>query len=242
MRGIHAQKTNSEIHCMFLLKNSKIVRFASKIIGRCRMLCWRLCRKSRNCVARKRLNTRGRNVSILSMNCTGGILSHDLGLQFRSPTINLYMCAEDFIKFCENLEHYLAIDQFEKCTDKSIIGERTYPVAFLGDLTLFLVHYHSILEAEKKWNERKKRLDKDNLVILNTDREGMSESLKERFEYLPYRKVMFTHLPDNHHPSCFYIRGYEQEDCVGIITEPHGCFGMRAVDQFDYITFFNTTC
>ncbi len=213
-----------------------------KLPGKCRMLLWRLCRKWRNRAARKRLNTSGRSVSILSMNCTGGILSHDLGLQFRSPTINLYMRAEDFIKFCEHLEYYLAIDHFVECTDKSIVGERSYPVAFLGDLTLFLVHYHSISEAEKKWNERKKRLDKDNLVILNTDREGMNESLKERFEHLPYRKVMFTHLPDKRHPSCFHIKGYEKDACVGILTDAQGYTGKRVVDQFDYVTFFNGVC
>lgn len=216
--------------------------FVNKLIGRCRMLCWRFCRKWRNRVARQKLNDSGRHVSILSVNCTGGILSHDLGLQFRSPTVNLYMRAEDFIKFCENLEHYLAIDHFKECTDKSIIGERTYPVVFLGDLILFLVHYHSISEAEKKWNERKKRLNRDNLVILNTDREGMNESLKERFEHLPYRKVMFTHLPDNKHPNCFYLWGYETELNVGIVTAPRGWFGLRMVDQFDYVTFFNGVC
>ena len=45
-----------------------------------------------------------RNVTILSMNCTGGILYHELGLPFLSPTINLYIQAEDFIRFCERLE------------------------------------------------------------------------------------------------------------------------------------------
>ena len=50
-----------------------------------------------------------KDISIISMNCTGGILYHDLGLQFRSPTVNLFMRAEDFIKFCENLEFYLSI-------------------------------------------------------------------------------------------------------------------------------------
>lgn len=149
------------------------------------------------------------------------------------------MRAEDFIKFCENLDYYLSIDHFAECNDKSIVGERGYPVAFLGDLTLFLVHYHSISEAEKKWNERKTRLNKENIVILNTDREGMTVALKERFEALPYRKVLFTHLPDEEHPGCFYLRGYEQDECVGIVTEPEGWFGSRPVDQFDYVSLLN---
>ncbi len=149
------------------------------------------------------------------------------------------MRAGDFIKFCENLEYYLSIDEFAECTDKNVIEDRTYPIVYLGDLTLFLVHYHSIAEAQKKWNTRKKRLNRDNIVILNTDREGMIDELKERFELLPYRKVMFTHLPDEKHPGCFYIRGYEKQNQVGIITESKGWFGKRPIDQFDYVKFFN---
>lgn len=173
------------------------------------------------------------------MNCTGGILSHDLGLQFKSPTVNLFFRAEDFIKFCENLKYYLSIDEFVECTDPKIIGQRTYPIAYLGDLVLFLVHYHSVSEAQKKWNERKKRVNWDDIVIINTDREGMTEELKDRFEILPYRKVMFVHQPDEKHPSCFYIRGYENQERVGIITDHDTWDGKRPIDQFDWVGFLN---
>lgn len=182
---------------------------------------------------------RNKDVSIISMNCTGGILSHDLGLQFKSPTVNLFFRAEDFIKFCENLKYYLAIDEFIECTDPEIIEDRKYPIAYLGDLLVFLVHYNSVEKAQNKWNERKKRINWDNIVIMNTDREGMTEELKERFEVLPYRKVMFTHLPDEIHSSCYYIKGYEKDDCVGIITDHDTWDGKRPVDQFDWVKFIN---
>ena len=79
----------------------------------------------------------------------------------------------------------------------------------------------------------------ENIAILNTDREGMTEELKDRFERLPYRKVLFVHKPDERHPSCFYIKGYENENSVGIITDPEGWKGKRAIDQFDYVGFLN---
>ena len=182
-----------------------------------------------------------RNVTILSMNCTGGILYHELGLPFLSPTINLYIQAEDFIRFCERLEDYLAIDTMTECKDPAIVGDRTYPVAWLGDIKLFLVHYHSVAEAQEAWNRRKKRLAWGNIAVIATDRDGMTDALKERFEKLPYRKVMFVHRPDTKHASCFYLKGYEQEDSVGIITEPTGWRGMRPIDQFDWIGFLNGT-
>ena len=166
-------------------------------------------------------------------------MSHDLSLKFKSPTVNLFFRAEDFIKFCENLKYYLSIEEFVECKDTKIIGERTYPVAYLDDLTLFLVHYRSVKEAQDKWNERKKRVNWDNIVILNTDREGMTNELKDRFEQLPYRKVMFVNRPDETHKSSFYIRGYENQDSVGIITDHDTWDGKRPIDQFDWVGFLN---
>ena len=210
-----------------------------KIINKIRNARWTKNHEKLNYSNRKKLTERGKSVSIISMNCTGGILSHDLGLQFKSPTVNLFFRAEDFIKFCENLKYYLAIDEFIECTDSEIIEDRKYPIAYLGDLLVFLVHYNSVEKAQNKWNERKKRINWDNIVIINTDREGMTEELKERFEVLPYRKVMFTHLPDEIHSSCYYIKGYEKDDCVGIITDHDTWDGKRPVDQFDWVKFIN---
>ena len=173
------------------------------------------------------------------MNCIGGVLAHDLGIRFNSPTVNLYMRAEDFIRFCENLPYYLSIEKMFPCTDPELVGERTYPVAYLGDLVLFLVHYASVEEADRKWQERKTRVRTDNLVILATDRDGMTEELKDRFEKLPDRKVLFTKQPDPAHPSCVYIPGFEQEESLGLITEPAGWRGKRAVDRFDWVAFLN---
>lgn len=199
---------------------------------------WKFCKKIRCRSYQKRFTNPG--VSIISMNCTGGILYHDLGLQFLSPTVNMYMNAEDFMKFCENLDHYIRIDEMVECTDSSIIGDRKYPIAILGDIYLYLVHYKSVEEAQRKWNERKLRINSDKIVILNNDREGMTDELMDRFEKLPYRKVMFVHKPvDRDKDIFYYLSGYEDKSCVGIITDPKGMFGLRPIDQFDWVGFLN---
>lgn len=188
---------------------------------------------------RNRARFHNPNVSILSMNCIGGVLAHDLGIRFNSPTVNLYFRAGDFIRFCENPAYYLSLDQMTPCMDPEITGERNYPVACLDDLVLFLVHYDSLEEANRKWQERKMRINWDNTVILATDRDGMTEELKDRFERLPYRKVMFTNKPDPDHPHCVYIPGYENEKTLGLITEPIGYTGKRTIDRFDWVAFLN---
>lgn len=172
--------------------------------------------------------------TIISCNCTGGVMYHDLGMKFCSPTINLYMSCSHFVKFCENLSYYLNYELTE------YVGEikRDYPIAKLDDLTLFLVHYSTFDEAKIKWEERKQRVNMNNIRIIGTDRDGCTNELKNRFEALPYKKVMFTHLYDNEHNSCFYIKGYENDKQVGTVVEPDGRIsGKRKFDQFDWVDF-----
>ena len=45
------------------------------------------------------------NISFISQNCIGGIIYHDMEQKFLTPTINLYLMANDFVKFVENLEY-----------------------------------------------------------------------------------------------------------------------------------------
>ena len=208
-----------------------------KFVRRIRKICWEKNRKKINHAMRERLLTE--DVSIISANCNGGIISHDLGLQFRSPTVNLFIPAEDFIRFCENLPHYMSVETMTECTDPAVTKNVDYPVARLDDILLFLVHYSSVEEAQRIWDQRKKRINWNNIVIMATDRDGMTDALKDRFEKLPYRKVMLTHLPDEKHPSCFYISGYEKAPCVGIVTDHDNWSGTRPIDQFDYVSFLN---
>ena len=126
-----------------------------------------------------------------------------------------------------------------ECTSPAIKGDRAYPVAYLGDIKLFLVHYSSVRQAQQKWNERKQRIKNNDIVVIAADRDGMTDALKDRFERLPYPKVMFAHKQDKKHPSCFCRKGYKQYDSVGIVSDPIGWRGLRAIDQFDYISFFN---
>lgn len=76
----------------------------NKVSNKIKTYIWKWKHEKRNIENRKRL--KNKEISIISTNCIGGVLSHDLGLQFKSPTVNLFFRAEDFIKFCENLEYY----------------------------------------------------------------------------------------------------------------------------------------
>ena len=85
---------------------------------------------------------------------------------------------------------------------------------------------------------KKKARRFEQYTYFGCDRDGMNEVLMDRFELLPYPKVLFTHLPTNK-KSAYYIKGYEKEKEVGLILEGIGWTGKRIIDQFDYVTFLN---
>ncbi len=187
----------------------------------------------RRVVARHRARFAGGQPTILCCNCTAGALYHDLGLQFTSPTINLYMSAADFMAFCERLEHYLSL------TPEPVEGNGglPYPLARLGELTLHCVHYASFAEAAQKWEARKQRMNMNNIFVLATDRDGFDAACFERFTRLPYRKKLFAHKPWPH-PDCVCIAGYEAATQVGDLMEMVWG-GARVIDQFDWVGWLN---
>lgn len=185
---------------------------------------------------RIRNRLKNRAPTIISNNCVAGVIYHDLGLRFNSPTINLYFKADDFLRFAEDLERYLSLE-VEK-VDSSL----PYPVGRIGDVQLFFMHYKSFDEAKAKWEERSQRVDFNNLFFIMTEKEGCTLSIAEEYDRLPYKhKVLFTHIPMPELKSAYCLHGFENERELGIVTDPkEGFWRRRYIDDFDYVRFFNT--
>ena len=56
---------------------------------------------------RRRNRLRQRDVTIIASNCVGTIMYHDLGIPFRTPTINLTVSMRDLVKMAGNLRWYM---------------------------------------------------------------------------------------------------------------------------------------
>ena len=179
------------------------------------------------------------NFSIFSQGCWGGVLTQDLGMPYTSPTCNLFFTAPDFIKFCENPQHYLNWDMTE--CDKKAEGIRvSYPVGKLDDINLHLMHYHTFEGSKEKWNRRIARINFDNLFLVMTDRDGGTEKILARFAKLPYPKVFFSHLPHPEYDFVCYIPGVESQAQIGDVTQIINLKGERLTDPyFDPIKFLN---
>lgn len=142
-------------------------------------------------------------ICIISQNCVGGMLYHDLKMKFYSPTINLFFTSSDFIKFVSNLNYYLS-------GELNFLNSFQYPVAQINDIYIHFLHYGSNEEALIKWNNRKRRLSKDDIIIFMTDRDGFDECDFKNFQQLPYHKLLFTcNKKWKNMPNVNYISRYK---------------------------------
>lgn len=179
---------------------------------------------------------KNRDFTIIASNCVGGMVYSDLNQQFRTPTINLYLAAEDFIKFCKNLNYYLEVPL------KELKSDYPYPLAQLDDVTLHMVHYETFEEAEKKWKERKKRVNYDNLFVIGNDRDGFHDGMLEAFDTIPYKKMMFSHKEMKEYKWACYLPEAKKLDMVPELTLYASLFGEKYYDKhFDFVKWLNGT-
>lgn len=185
-----------------------------------------------------RSRLRNKNFSLVSNTCLGGMISHELGLQFKSPTINCaFFVPEEFNVFVSNIDYYVnqPID--------FISSDYKYPVGVLrselGDVTIHFIHYSTEDEVRKKWYDRAKRLDLDNLFVL-VDGDNCPEEDVEEFDRLNLK-----------HKAIITMKDYSGLESVFVIKNPKYCQGdllktklcgdaLHWFELFDYVHFFNT--
>ena len=174
--------------------------------------------------------------SIIANNCNGGIMAHDLGLPFCSPLVNAGMYAPYYIKFLTNIEHYFAQPLVRIEDDK----DGWFP-AQCDDIQILLGHTKTYEEAVENWERRKKRFDPDNMYVIFCDKMNCTYEIIKAFDELPIKhKVIFTHKPYPEFKSAFYIKGFEDENEVGVLSDwKPGFWKRRWLDQFDSVAFLN---
>ena len=174
--------------------------------------------------------------TFLCPNCIGGILFHDLGLQFRSPTINLMMSQTDFVNFVLYMDDYLAQElSFFKHP------EYDFPCAHLGNITLHFTHYHTEEEAARKWAERSARIDRDNLFVFLEERDGLTrEDILWLGSMHARGLVVFTANAYPDIPYALQIPKYAADGEVGnILAKSYWDDSHEYEKYFDFVKWFN---
>ena len=192
---------------------------------------------------RKKLRRRleNRNFTLLTPNCLGGILLHDLGLQFLTPTVNLMMTQTDFVQFVFHLTEYLS-GNFRFLEDPDhVCPYALLEASGLPPVAVHFTHYKTPEEAESKWRERAARINYDNLFVFVEERDGITKKDLLRLAELPVRGVVaFTcnEYPDI--PYAVYLPGYHDQGEVGNILRQNHVTGSRAYERyFDFVEWFN---
>lgn len=178
-----------------------------------------------------------KNFSIISQNCIGGILYHELNQQFLSPTINLWMSSSDFIKFCQDLKKNLEADLVEVKD-----SYKNYPVGRIDDIIINFTHYDSFEETKKKWNERRDRINYKNLFFIMVEKDGCTEKEIEDFSNLPYRhKLVLTCNKYKNIACAYYIPNSKNEkgEMIDLTLYLNKFSRKRHMDRIDFISFIN---
>lgn len=172
------------------------------------------------------------HLTIFSPNCWGGVCYHRLGLEFLSPMINMFENRDDFNKLMINLDTYMSYPvEFVELKYADDI-KREYPIGRLNDILLHFNHYYSFDQAVSCWERRKKRINKNNILIVSFTN---SEKTLYEFENIPYKnKLIFTSLdvstPSSHHINL---------DDLGRLGAPVNRTALGAKNILDIIAFCN---
>lgn len=187
-------------------------------------------------ISKKQKKLKNKNPSIVANNCNGGIIAHDLGLPFNSPLVNIGITSPYYIKFLKNIEHYL-----EQPLVKLDVKKYGCFVSQCDDIEIMFAHAKSYEEALANWERRKKRFNPDNMFVVFTDQLECTYEIIKEFDELPIKnKVIFTHKPYPEFKSAYYIKGFENEEEVGILSDwKPGFWKRRWLDDFDYVKFLN---
>lgn len=99
-----------------------------------------------------RRRVKNRRFLLIASDCNGGLLLHDLGMQFTMPTVN--MAFHRFEKLCTHLDEYLAMTPVPMDAP-----ERSYPMFTLGEAVIEGTHYKSREEFLAAWERRLQRFN-----------------------------------------------------------------------------------
>ena len=190
---------------------------------------------------KKRKNLYNSDFSIISSDCFGSFVYHNLNLKFNSPTINLFFSSSDFILFVNHLKEYLEADLTE-CLDH----DKNYPVGELSyndqKIKIYFMHYKTFREAKSKWETRKRRINFSNIYIIQTVVGEVTQEFLKKFESLPYKNKLLITKNNNFQSECIVTHPIFQKSDYrpGEILEYKSWFSCkRHMDDIGYVDFLN---
>lgn len=201
---------------------------------------WRRIKRER-WLKQLREKNRNHDFSLITNDCVGGVICHDLGEQFRSPTVNLWIPNGNFLEFAQNLEYYLSCEIVETLDDS-----KPYPVGTIVPkddqhipIQVNFMHYHSFEEGYAKWKERSARVNYDRLYFIWHFFDDEHTERIKAFDRWNVRKLVILHEPLEGVQNCETVDCYKENPYNGKILSVIDKTGKRYLDDIDYMGFLN---
>ena len=218
------------------MKYLKICAFLNGIVKLCMILPRMVYHR------RKGKNLYNKHVTLICNNCVGGVIFHDLSLRFNSPTINLDIQPKEFINFVNNLRDYICCE-LEEIHDASVnfpVGRLSLPNG-RGDVYVNFMHYSSFNRAKEKWEERKNRINWNNIFVLlegpsfNSELLDMCAKVEYPLSVIGPEKTEIEAAYPFYHGFKWYNNWHPGKS----VDYKHTFSLKRYLDDFDYISFLN---
>ena len=194
-------------------------------------------------------NLINKDFTLISRDCIGGVIYHQLGLQFTSPTINLFFSLDDFNYFCRYLKKYIKAKLIE---DKNENVE--YPVGILKPKAILrkykpvkvgFMHYDSFDFAKEKLDIRKRRINFKNIIVINsccysTETDTLNDAIIKSWNKIKYPKVILVNKPYRFNNEFVIKKPEECKEFAWLLySRNKDDDSVRVFNDFDFINFIN---
>ena len=190
---------------------------------------------------------KNQDITIIARDCVGGVLYHQLGSKFLSPTINLFFTLNDFNYFCLYLKDYINAELIESKDDNI-----EYPVGLLKPvkgaktnkaIKVHFMHYETFELAYQKWEERKQRINWNNIYVVSSccyehEIENLSAKIIEDWNKIKYPKVILVDKQYCFNDEFVIKKPEACQEYAWLLYTPNNT-EIRTFNDFDFIKFLN---
>ena len=145
------------------------------------------------------LELREKGISFVSDNCWGGLMYNTLGMEIRSPFINMFIRREHFDRLLKDLKGYLREPLVPLRLRQGQLSSTVYPIAALGDVEIHLNHVFTpaqLSEYARQWYRRADRFLFDRVMVqTNFETPERWEENGKAFAALSLPKIAFVPFP-----------------------------------------------
>lgn len=166
-----------------------------------------------------------RDFTIISNNCWAGFIYQRYNLKYQTPFLGLFIPAPDYVEFLENFDYYMQqkFTFINKLDSKyysliKCVKERNYPIVLLDNkVEIHFLHYKTKDEVIKKWNDRKLRINQNNMLVKFSEIDCCTPELIKKFDKLSFKnKICFT---VNKYPDLKSVITYPDKKHIGQVFE-----------------------